>query len=149
MPSTLVKATPDHVKEIVRLLDAMQTELEEIVSDDDVSTRAVTASFNEGVHWFLFEDEKGEFFGTCYLQSVHNYWRIEKRYYLGGFYIAPTHRGGSNLEDMYAQLQSWAKENNGVQIYVHIHPDNEKSIGAFKGVGMKEGDYRIFVHQWD
>ena len=149
MPSTLVKATPDQVKEIVGFLDTMQSELEELVLDRDVTFRTVTASFSEGVNWFLFRDENGDFFGSCYLQSVHNYWCLEKRYYLGGLYIKPSHRGNGRFKEMYTQLQEWAKANDGTQIYAHIHHENDKSINVFKSVGMEEVEYRLFVHQWD
>jgi RimJ/RimL family protein N-acetyltransferase len=101
------------------------------------------------VHWFLFYDENNNVpFGTCYMQSVHNYWRVEKRFYLGGFYISPRYRGNGRFKKLYVLLKKWVSDNGGSQIYVHINERNAKSLAAFKAVGLEEIDYKLLADHW-
>ena len=149
MQSTLKEAGKDDIETIVALLKAMSDELQEFELDTDVTRESVTRSFDEGVNWFLFADENDHPFGICYLQSVHNYWRAERRFYLGGFFIEPDHRGQGRFRDINAQLKKWATVRGGTQIYAHIHKDNEKSLKTFESAGLKADDYLLCVHHWE
>ena len=144
----LVQATPDDVNVIVKLIMDMSDELQEFSPEPSIVKESIAKSFSENVFWFLFHDDAGVPFGTCYMQSVHNYWRLEKRFYLGGFYIAPAQRGRGYFKALNGQLLSWVKDQGGIQIYAHIHKDNQKSIQAFQSVGMEELDYRLYAHHW-
>ena len=147
--STLVEAASDDASVITAFLQNMSDELEEFTSFNISAVKAnVIASFNENVHWFLFHDETGTPFGTCHLQSLHNYWRSEKRFYLGGFYIAPSHRGTGRFKDINQQLRDWATSHNGVQIYAHIHEDNKKSLQTFESVGLSKIEYALCANHW-
>jgi RimJ/RimL family protein N-acetyltransferase len=145
--TSLHLATVDDVDAVISFLQNMQKELREVELAEDILDN-VRQSLQQGVTWFLFRDNEENFFGTCYMQSLHNYWRREKRYYLGGFYIAPSHRGKGNFKKINSLLCDWARENDGVQIYAHIHKDNKKSLGAFGSVGLTETDYRLCVYHW-
>lgn len=146
--SFLVEAGPNDIDVIVGFLSKMQAELKEFDWDESVARESVTRSFDERVHWFLFKDEQGRFFGTCHLQSIHNYWRLKKRYYLGAFFIAKEHRGAGRLRDLYGQLKVWSKEHNGTALLSFIHDDNERSIKAFRSVGLKPIEYRNYIDLW-
>jgi RimJ/RimL family protein N-acetyltransferase len=148
MKSFLKEANQNDVSDIVSLLIDMQTELKELSLDADIVTSSITQSLTEHVYWFLFLDENNDIFGTCYLQSVHNYWRAEKRYYLGGFYIQPSHRGKGRFREVNNLLKDWVTVNGGVQIYCHIHQENEKSLATFGSVDMNPTDYNLCVHHW-
>jgi RimJ/RimL family protein N-acetyltransferase len=136
---------------IVSLLSDMQDELGDVHAGQAVLTQSVCEAVNEGVvHWFLFyEAQSTTPFGICYLQSVHNYWRLTKRFYLGGFYITPAKRGQGRFRQVYAALKDWVKANNGTQIYAHIHEDNHKSQNAFTAMGMEKAEYLFYVDDWD
>lgn len=136
-------AISEDVPIIVTLLRQMQTELNEVDFDSDVVSQSVDRSLTEHVHWFLFIDEDNVPFGTCHLQSVHNYWSIKRRYYLGGFYITKTHRKQGRFRSIYTQLEDWAKTHDGSQIYCHIHQNNEKSLQTFDSVGVKKIEYAL------
>jgi RimJ/RimL family protein N-acetyltransferase len=133
---------------IVYELSSMSAELKEFSFDPEIFKKSVELSFQDHVKWFLFKDKDMNICGTCYLQSVHNYWRLEKRFYLGGFYIRPSHRGQGNFKKLYAQLKEWASKSDGAQIYAHIHKDNDKSINAFQSVGMEITDYKLLADHW-
>ena len=148
MSSQLKEADKSDVEQIVVFLKAMSDELEEFHFNEAIVKESVTASFSENTYWFLFIDEDGNPFGTCYLQSVHNYWRLEKRFYLGGFFILPSHRGKGLFRLMNQKLVDWAKDHGGVQIYAHIHKDNQKSLSTFEAVGLEKVDYRLCVNHW-
>lgn len=141
--SKIKLAALEDVPIIVGLLGQMQTELDELDFDSDVVSQSVERSLSEHVHWFLFLDEHNAPFGTCHLQSVHNYWSMKRRYYLGGFYIAPTHRKQGRFRSIYDQLEEWAKDHDGSQIYCHIHQDNKKSLQTFDSVGIKKIEYAL------
>ena len=91
MVTNLKQAKKSDVSTIIQFLKEMNDETKEFNFDKKLFTQSVTNSFDENVHWFLFMDERKTPFGLCYLQSVHNYWRLEKRFYLGGFYITSSH----------------------------------------------------------
>ncbi|MCB1539101.1 MAG: GNAT family N-acetyltransferase [Rhodospirillales bacterium] len=130
-------------------LRAMTAETEAATGDAlPVNMAAITASFDEGVHWFLFTDEAGTHFGCCHMQSVFNYWRAEKRFYLGGLYFTPDHRGRGYLSHIVAALRAWAAEHGGVQIYCHIHAKNALSTRAFAKAGFALVDYQLHVLHW-
>lgn len=133
---------------VVDLLGRMQEELQELDLNRETVKKAIAEAINEHVYWFLFEDSEGVPFGTCYLQSVHSYWQVEKRYYLGGFYLLPTYRGKGLFREIYTLLQKWAVQHDGVQIYAHIHKDNEKSLKAFASVGHEPVEYELHVNHW-
>ncbi len=141
--SEIKLATPGDVPIIVTLLERMQNELHEVDFDSDVVSQSVARSLSEHVHWFLFIDEHNAPFGTCHLQSVHNYWSMKRRYYLGGFYITDTHRKQGRFRPIYAQLEEWAKTHDGSQIYCHIHENNEKSLKTFDSVGIQKIEYAL------
>lgn len=146
--STLKKASENDLCKIVEFLSDMSEELGELDFDKNICRLSVSNSFKENVHWFLFVDENGLPFGTCYMQSLHNYWRMEKRFHLGGFYILPSHRGQGRFRNINSQLKYWAESQNGVQIYAHIHKDNEKSLGAFESVGLIDEGYCLRINHW-
>lgn len=149
MISKLKLATTHDVDKIVSLLKNMQEEIKELQLDDNVVRQSVLRSINEHVYWFLFEDEHQNVFGTCYLQSVHNYWSIKRRYYLGGFYIAPSHRKQGRFKELNKLLKNWAIEHDGVQIYCHIHEDNNHSLKSFETADILPTEYRLCVHHWE
>lgn len=146
--SFLKEAQAEDVPSIITLLSDMQKELNEVSFNPDVSTKVIEDSLKENVFWFLFTDEKGNTFGTCYLQSVHRYWRKEKRFYLGGFYIIPSHRGQGRFRVINTLLRQWAESHGGVQIYAHIHRDNQKSLQSFGSVGIEPTEYNLCVNDW-
>jgi RimJ/RimL family protein N-acetyltransferase len=126
----------------------MQNELKEVSIDPAICHAAITRSLDESVHWFLFVKDDGQAIGTCHLQSVHRYWGMERRYYLGSFYLTLESRGRGYFKDIYSQLKEWVSARGDNQIYCHIQKDNEKSIGAFEAVGMQEVDYILRVDHW-
>lgn len=148
MTSKLGIAAPDDVETIVSLLIAMQNEVQELELEANIVRQSVLRSMNEHVYWFLFLDENDDVFGTCYLQSVHNYWSLKRRYYLGGFYIAPSHRKQGRFKELNQLLKKWAMEHEGIQIYCHIHEDNQRSLNCFGSVDMMPVEYKLCVHHW-
>lgn len=145
MTCHIKNATRDDAPALARYLKAMQDEIQE---QGEISlaylTQSVTESFALPVHWFLFADETGAPFGTCHLVSVYNYWRPDKRFYIGGFFIDPRERGKGRVREIYPQLRAWAEANDGYELYAHIHKDNEQSKAAFGGAGLKELPWRLF-----
>lgn len=148
MSSQLKIASDSDIETIVSLLCDMQDEVKELKLDKDIVRQSVLRSMSELVCWFIFIDEKEKVFGTCYLQSVHNYWTTKRRYYLGGFYIAPSHRKQGRFKELNQQLKEWAIKHDGVQIYCHIHEDNDHSLNSFSSVGMLPTEYKYCVHYW-
>jgi L-amino acid N-acyltransferase YncA len=148
-PVHLREAHANETEQVVRLLTAMQAELGEIELQPEVVQASVSRSFSEGVHWFLFVDAQQEVFGCCHLQSVHKYWSLKRRYYLGGFYIQPTHRKKGYFRALNDQLQAWATANDGTSIYAHIHEANNKSLSAFSSVGLEACEYKLCHKGWD
>lgn len=148
MSVRIVQATPKDIDDLVALLQAMSDELEEVAFDSSVVRASVLQALEENVHWFLFKAEKNEIVGTCYLQSVHNYWRLERRFYMGGFYLVPSFRGQGHLRAVYGLLQNWVQDHGGVQIYAHINKGNSHSLGAFGALGLEPCDLLLCVHHW-
>ncbi|MDD3181721.1 MAG: GNAT family N-acetyltransferase [Alphaproteobacteria bacterium] len=148
MTVTIREATQQDVTTIVDFLEVMQDELQALAFDKQAFTNSVSQSLKENVVWFLFIDEKGETFGTCHLQSLHNYWRMERRFYCGGFYIKMTHRGRGHFREINDLLKDWATEHDGVEIYGHIHNKNEKSLQTFKTAGFNDIGYSLCVRYW-
>lgn len=142
----LIEAKEADASLVIKLITDMQAEIGEVQADKDIYTKSIVQSFSENVHWFLFLNENDNLpFGVCYLQSVHNYWRLEKRFYLGGFYISPNYRGNGSFKKIYALLRKWVLDNGGIQIYAHIHEKNAKSLAVFKAVGLNEVEYKLLV----
>lgn len=148
-PYILKEATAQDADTILGLLAEMIDELKEFTAEPAVVRDSVTNSFEQNVHWFLFVDAaSGKIFGTCHLQSVFNYWRREKRFYLGGFFIQPEFRGTGAFKALFNQLRAWAEAHDGVQIYAHIHEDNHKSRAVFKSVGVEPVEYNLSCLHW-
>ena len=145
--TVLIEAKPDDVEVIVGLLSQMSEELNELDYTTDVARQSVIRSFSENVHYFLFS-KNDRIIGTCYTQSVHNYWRLEKRFYLGVFYIQPEYRGQGVFREIYNQLKLWVEAHSGTQIYAHIHENNTKSLKAFESVGHTKADYILSINHW-
>ncbi len=146
--SFIEEASWEQVDRIVSFLSDMQVELEEFTLDRDVAKNAVRSAMQENVQWFLFKDEKGDPFGTCYLQSVHNYWRKGRRFYLGAFYISPPYRKKGRFKKINALLKKWATAHDGVQIYAHIHKDNAKALATFASVDVTPINYVLCANHW-
>lgn len=147
--SLIKQATIDDVNIIVDFLCAMQNEIDELPLDKELCRQSVTEAINSHVHYFLFTDETGEIFGTCFMQTVHNYWRLKKRFYLGGLYIQPCHRGQGYYKKTIANLKEWAMARNGMGIYAYIHHENEKSLGAAASVNMNPIDWHMCFKYFD
>jgi RimJ/RimL family protein N-acetyltransferase len=148
MKSFLKEANSSEIDIIVSLLAEMQNELKELELNPESVFHSIAEAMKENVHWFLFVDEDNKIFGTCYLQSVHNYWQVEKRYYLGGFYIKPSHRAKGRFRELNQLLKQWAVDHNGVQIYCHIHQDNQKSLASFGAIEIRPTEYKLCVNHW-
>ncbi len=149
----IIKEVTGHdVPAVVTLLLRMQEELQELPFNVEIVTQSITQSITEHVHWFLFFDDQSDIpFGTCHLQSMHNYWRLERRYYLGGFYIVPERRGQGRFRQVYTMLKQWVIAHNGIQVHAYIHRDNVKSLGAFSAVGVVPEtyeDYLVYADHW-
>lgn len=150
MSVTIRHATSADVPVIVSLLLQMQDEVGEFDISANVTTQAVAEGLADNVHWFLFYDSQSDVpFGICYLQAVHIYLRLKKRYYIGGFYIKPEKRGQGRFRQIYAALKDWVKAHNGTQIFAHIHQDNNKSQNAFMAMGMEKTEYRLYADYWE
>jgi L-amino acid N-acyltransferase YncA len=150
MPTSILEAASTSYAEIItELLMEMQAELKELDLNHQTTITSVTTSFQEGVTWFVFRDERADIFGCCHVQSLYNYWTLKRRYYLGGFYIRPTHRKQGRFGALNNQLQKWAAKNGGRQIYAHIHEDNQTSLDAFGAVGLEPVEYKLCVKSWD
>jgi RimJ/RimL family protein N-acetyltransferase len=145
---SLIEASLNDVSTIVEFMSDMQDELQEFKLDKTIATKSISDGINNGVHYFLFKID-GVSIGTCHLQEVHCYWRLTKRFYLGGFYIIPTARGKGHFKNIYAALKNWAIDHNGVQIYSHIHKNNDKSLACFSAVDMEDVGYQLMVNHWD
>jgi RimJ/RimL family protein N-acetyltransferase len=141
--SSLKIVTPADVPTVVQLLCDMQDEVQELELDPEIVASSLKNALMDQVTWFLFLDEHHKPFGTCYLESIHNYWSIKKRFYVGGFYIAPTHRGQGRFRTINTLLDAWIDDHNGYQIFAHIHKDNHKSLGAFGAVSLSDNDYVV------
>ena len=137
MISKLHLATSSDIETIIPFLSAMQDEVKELELDKEIVKQSILRSMNDKV------------FGTCYLQSVHSYWSMGQRYYLGGFYIAPSHRKKGRFKELNQLLKEWATEHDGIQIYCHIHEDNEHSLNAFGAVDILPTEYKLCVHHWE
>lgn len=148
MKSFLKEANSTEIDIIVSLLVEMQNELKELELNSESVSYSIAEAMKENVHWFLFLDEDNKIFGTCYLQSVHNYWQAERRYYLGGFYIKPSHRGKGRFRELNQLLKQWSVDHNGVQIYCHVHKDNKKSLASFGAVEIRPTEYQLCVNHW-
>ena len=148
MTTKVREATEEDVDTIVSFLADMQEEVQEIEIRPEITKASISRALKENVFWFLFIDENGQPFGTCHLQSVHAYWRTQKRYYLGGFYIAPSHRGQGRFREINKLLRTWVVDHDGVQIYAHIHKDNQKSLKAFETAGLESTEYLLCVNHW-
>lgn len=81
----------DDIDLVIGLLETMQNELQEFDFNSALVKDVILRDISNGVKWFLFQ-ENDTVIGTCHMQYLHNYWRIEKRYYLGGFYLRPEYR---------------------------------------------------------
>ncbi len=148
MSISLIEATKSDIKTVINLLIQMNKETKEFYFNATEITKSVENSFHQNVHWFLFTDQNNKNFGLCYIQSVYNYWRLEKRFYLGGFYISPSHRQKGHFKNLNQKLVKWVKENNGVELYCHIHENNQKSIEAFTAAKFSKIEYDLYVHHW-
>lgn len=150
MSVTIRPANNTDVPRIIALLSSMRDEVGDVTASAEVMTQAVMEGLTENVRWFLFyDDQSDQPFGTCHLQSVHNYWHLQKRYYLGGFYIVPEKRGQGRFRQIYAALKDWVKAHNGAQIYAHINDANHKSQNAFMAMGMEKTEYRLYADYWE
>jgi len=146
--SFLKEVCSEDIPSVVSLLLQMQEDVGELSLDAGIVADNIAAAIKENVTYFLFLDEKDDVFGTCHLQPVHNYWSSGKRYYLGGFYIAPSHRGAGRFRAINNLLKEWVSAHKGIQIYSHIHEDNHKSLAAFDSVDIKPVEYLLCVHHW-
>lgn len=148
MKSTLKLAEPNQISIIANFIMEMQKELNELPIQENSLDKNLQDAFNKNVSWFLFYDENDIPFGTCYVQEAYNYWRPEKFFYCGGFYILPKYRKQGRFKAINKQLETWVKDNNGYEIYCFVHNDNELSQHAFKSLGMKELDnYKTFYKE--
>ena len=149
MTITLEEAKQSDIPQIIQFLKDMNSEVKEFEFNEEIFKQSVQASFETNVHWFLFRDKKNIPFGLCHCQSVHNDWRLEQRFYLGGFYISPSHRKKGHFKTLNQQLKQWAIDNHGVQIYAHIHKENKHSQQSFNSAGFEEIDYALYANHWD
>jgi len=137
----LVEATEKDSETIARFLHDMVLEVGEFPPESvHCIPCAVNRSFQENVHWFLFVDEDGKTFGTCYCQSLFNYWSLKNRYYFGAFYVAPSHRRKGFTQTIYKHIKDWVKANNGMHLFCFIHKDNLQSQKAFSKAGCEHLD---------
>lgn len=154
MTSKLVKATKKDTQFIIECLICMDQDIygdelsQETLENYKTSITNCLAN-NKSVHWFIFKDENNTPFGTCHMQSVYNYWRVKKRFYMGGFYIKPEYRGNGRFKDINKQLKNWVAQNDGIQIYCHIDQSNQQSTRAFNSVDFASDDYILYFNHWE
>lgn len=142
----LVKATKKDIPKLIDFLGEMTTETGEIGFDRKVYEKKCLQSFTDSkynVNWFLFYDANGKVFGTCHTFSLFNYWRMEDRYYVGGFYIQPNFRGKGYFKILIKQIKEWGDNNGASSLCAFIHEGNKTSIKSFESVGFESGEYSI------
>ena len=137
----LIEATEKDSETITRFLHDMVLEVGEFPPESvHCIPSAVKRSFQENVQWFLFMDEEGKPFGTCYCQPLFSYWSEKQRFHFGAFYVAPSHRGKGHTQTVYQQLKKWAQAKNGGSLFCLIHEDNLQSQKAFSKAGCEPLD---------
>lgn len=113
-------------------LDLIQSNIEHTLNNADIA-------------WFIFKDDAGRVVGTCHCQSLFNYWRVGKRYFVSGFYIDPECRRQGYAQKALSLICEWAKAEGAVKLCAIIHDDNEASIKAFDKAGFANLDNQLYL----
>ncbi len=145
MQSKLVEITDQDIDTVIKLQADREKEAQEEELVEAIAKKTISQSLKENVHWFLFLDENDTPFGTCFMQSLHQYWLIEKRFYLSGFYISPEYRGKGHFKNINKQIEKWVKSHGGIEVFVYIRENNTKSLNSFTSIGLEEVKFRVFT----
>ncbi len=120
-----------HTKETKTLMNGIKTALEE---------------HSIAMYWVLM-NQHNEQVGSASALKEWSDWNAGYYWWIQSMYIRPDYRGKGYMELLLDAIKSEMKEQNGLELRLYVHENNQSAIRAYRKANFTFSKYRIMIQK--
>ena len=143
------KANIDDLAILVEFTSQEAKEAEGIAKDVDRLEKGVKAALEDpsiAMYWVLV-DELDQPIGSISALTEWSDWNAGYYWWIQSVYIAPEQRGQGHLSTLLNAVEMEMESQNGLELRLYVHQQNEKAIRAYGKAGFEKAPYEIMLRK--
>ena len=141
------KANIDDLAILVEFTSQEAKEAEGIAKDVDRLEKGVKAALENpsiAMYWVLV-DELDQPIGSISALKEWSDWNAGYYWWIQSVYIVPEQRGQGHLSRLLHAVEAEMESQNGLELRLYVHQQNEKAIRAYGKAGFEKAPYEIML----
>ncbi|HLF17111.1 MAG TPA: GNAT family N-acetyltransferase [Candidatus Thermoplasmatota archaeon] len=141
-------ARPSDLEPLVAATLGMAKDSEGLVLDPEEARRGVAAVLKDsGKGAFFVLEEGGRVVASLFVTFEWSDWHDAWYWWLQSVHVVPGRRGEGLFRRLYEGVREAARRQGDVRsVRLYVEGHNEAGLRAYRGLGMKETEYRVFDH---
>ena len=143
------KANIDDLAILVEFTSQEAKEAEGIAKDVDRLEKGVKAALENpsiAMYWVLV-DELDQPIGSISALKEWSDWNAGYYWWIQSVYIVPEQRGQGHLSRLLHAVEAEMESQNGLELRLYVHQQNEKAIRAYGKAGFEKAPYEIMLRK--
>ncbi len=96
------------------------------------------------LYWVLMNSDN-QVVGSASALKEWSDWNAGYYWWIQSMYIIPNYRGKGNLDLLLDAIRSEMSEQNGLELRLYVHENNEAAIRAYRKANFTFSKYRIMI----
>ena len=97
------------------------------------------------IYWILVDEKNENPIGSISALKEWSDWNAGYYWWIQSMYIVPEERGKGHMSALIDAVESEMKNQNGLELRLYVHEQNEKAIRAYGKTGFEKSQYKIMV----
>lgn len=144
-------ASIDDLDVLVSFTAQEAVEAENSSKDLSLLRKGVKAALEDNTiakYWILLDDTE-ETIGSISALKEWSDWNAGYYWWIQSMYIIPEQRGQGHISKLLSIVEKEMKKQNGLELRLYVHNQNEKAIRAYLKNGFVDSPYKIMVRKND
>jgi GNAT superfamily N-acetyltransferase len=149
MSLTIRPAAAGDLARIVLFNLALARESEGRELDRSTLTRGVEAALKDpSLGRYFVAEREGETVGQLLVTSEWSDWRNGAIWWIQSVYVSKRFRREGIYARLHAYVRDLARQEKAIGLRLYVEKDNEPARSAYRALGMRESDYRLYEEMW-
>jgi GNAT superfamily N-acetyltransferase len=149
MSLTIRPAAAGDLARIVLFNLALARESEGRELDRSTLTRGVEAALKDpSLGRYFVAERAGETVGQLLVTSEWSDWRNGAIWWIQSVYVSKRFRREGIYARLHAYVRDLARQEKAIGLRLYVEKDNEPARSAYRALGMRESDYRLYEEMW-
>jgi GNAT superfamily N-acetyltransferase len=149
MSLTIRPAAAGDLARIVLFNLALARESEGRELDRSTLARGVEAALKDpSLGRYFVAEREGETVGQLLVTSEWSDWRNGAIWWIQSVYVSKRFRREGIYARLHAYVRDLARQEKAIGLRLYVEKDNEPARSAYRALGMRESDYRLYEEMW-